>query len=854
MMTDEFIDWCLARDVSLSLDGENLKINAPPGALTESVVAELEQRKADIIEWLGQRELHTIRPRPNPEEPTPLSYSQKRLWVTDQLEAGTTHYNMLGGFEITGQCDPDIVERVFGTIVERHEVLRTRFELVAEQPVQCVQADVPFYLLRHDIAHLPLEKQTQFVKSLLDAEADYCFDLAGELLIRAHFVQISQSQFSLLVNMHHIVSDGWSLGVICEEFVSLFSAFTQAQQNPLPPLAIQYADYAAWQVRYLSGETLQKQLAFWQQQLAGIPQLHSLPLDSPRPKQQSFVAEGVNITITPQKHQKLLQLANRHNVTLFMLLQTAFAALLSRVSGEQDIVMGVPSAGRSRAELESLIGFFINTLLFRTQCRGDLTFAQLLEQNKQYTMDAFAHQDMPFELLVDELQADRNLAYNSLCQVKFMLRTENTDGHDIPGLTISPMVNTEQSVRFDLDLSITESDAGLNCLWCYKSELFKRESIRQLAEQFDQIIEAILDDMSVSLLALPLLTKEQSLVLADLGCAPKVTYPESDNVVSVFERQADSVPNNVAVRDNDTELTYAQLNDKANRLADYLLEAGVEPGECVALFMHSNIGLLIAMLAVLKIRACYIPIEPSNTKKRVEFILSDADVEMIISEADYLPLLPIQGSNVLTLYGWQSDDWYRAYNAKNPGEAIAPQDSAYVIYTSGSTGQPKGVDIPHSALSDYCFSALQAYFPSDMYGSLVVTSHAFDITVPALYLPLMRGVCVTLLPKSSRLESLAQQIQKSDRQLIRMTPMHGKGLLALLSEACPEKAHTFVVGGETFPVALAKQLQAHFPKSQIFNHYGPTEATVGCTLFDVTANIERLGDRVPLGRPFLNHH
>ncbi|HKY19588.1 MAG TPA: condensation domain-containing protein, partial [Vicinamibacterales bacterium] len=462
---------CQAKNIKLAVRNGKLLLNDEGGNLSEDLTAALKLHKAELIEWIQGNEepAPTIRRLENRSN-YPLSFSQQRLWFIDQLEGGSAQYNIPVALGLTGRLNQDALQQALDAIVARHAVLRTVFRQIDDEPVQVVRPAVTVLVDRIDLSGLSEAERSQRVQDLTVAEAKKPFDLSRDLMLRCGLIHLGADSHVVLFTMHHIASDGWSMGVLIKEFVALYEAFIEGRPDPLPPLPVQYADFAGWQRQAMQGGLLEAELAHWQARLAGMPTIHSLPLDKPRPAEQSFAANRHSQVIDRAMLDALRHLGRAHGATLFMVLQAAFAALLSRFSGETDVVMGVPNAGRTQKELAPLIGFFINTLIFRTQISEDLQVKELLEQAKHTALDAFAHSNIPFDLLSDALKHERSLAYNPLCQIKFVLQNFESGELELPGLQLEPVGQGDEQVHFDLDLTASESDTGLQLSWTYKDE------------------------------------------------------------------------------------------------------------------------------------------------------------------------------------------------------------------------------------------------------------------------------------------------------------------------------------------------------------------------------------------------
>lgn len=858
----EIFKKCQAEGVQLALVDGNLDVSFDTD-VSDELVAMLRANKADILAFIEQQQNSTkkhssiIKPWQR-EGALPLSYAQQRLWFIDNMEGGSAHYNMPTALKISGQFDVSAAEQAISQIIERHEPLRTVFSETEQGPQQHIRQQFEFTLTVHDLTELTEKEQNQQVLGLRQSDVDKAFDLSQDLMLRSSFVKLSdnpgQVEGILLLNMHHIASDGWSVQVLVAEFMAIFHAIVSHTQAEVLPLEVQYIDFAHWQRQAMDGGTWEEQLSFWQHYLNDIPQLHNLPLDYVRPTVQGYEAACLEQKITTELYQPLSNFANGQNVSLFMLLQSAFALLLSRFSGEQDIVMGVPSSGRTEPNLEPLIGFFINLLTFRTDLSANPTFKQLLEQTKGNSTNIFANQDVPYELVIEKLNPDRSLAFNPVCQVKFMLLPEPTELPDLSGVTMSPIEPVNQKVRFDLDLSITESSDGMSLAWTYKKELFSEATIALMSQSFEHLLAQLLLDSDKPVAQYTLVDECSQQQLLSLGQGPSQHW-DGDNVVSTFETQARQTPEAIAIVQGDFQLSYQQLNEKANRLAHCLLEQELDERSFVAVYLAQSPALMIAVLAVLKAGYAYIPLDPVHSRARLDDILEDAEVEVVLSNEASLNDIAAGNVDLLTVDDWQDLEWLNEYASDNVEGEYSPSSNAYLLYTSGSTGKPKGVRVSHAGLFDYCLFGANRYYTKDCLGSLLVGSHAFDISVPSLFVPLLTGGLVRIPQVAGDLTDIAELLlQDSGNYLLRMTPMHALALLDLLPKGwhC-SAAHVFVVGGEQFLVALAKRLQSTFNVAQIYNHYGPSEAVVGCAMFNVTNNIEQLQGCVPIGQAMDNH-
>ena len=860
-----FIDWCIGQEIGFKLEDDKLRVFAQPGVLSADVLAAIRARKEELTAWFVEQQrmpqdtaAARVEPVARDGASHPLSYAQQRVWFIDRMEGASAHYNMPGAFRIRGDFSEALAEQALARVIARHEVLRTVYQDSADGPRQVVLADAGFTLACRDLRPYAPQERDALLQAALAEDAVRPFDLAADLMLRASFLRTGEQEGVLLLNMHHIASDGWSVGVLVKEFGANYEALRQGQVPEAAPLPIQYLDYAAWQRRGDQAAQVERQLAHWKRVLDGCPKVHSLPLDKPRAAQQGFRACSHQTHLAPATAARLSSLARQHDATLFMVLQAAFSALLSRWSGEQDIVLAVPVAGRTRSEFEPLIGFFVNTLVFRSDLSGNPSFLELLRRSRDYALDAYGNQDVPFELLVDELRPERDLSYNPVCQVKFLLQNHELQRFELPGMAMEALSADEEFIRFDLDLTISESPRGLFLKWTYKEDLFLPATVERLGAAFGRMLEAVADAPDTPVTELPLLDPAGYERWLRDARGPDLAEGRAQTVAACVEQAAAEWPARTAVAHEGRSLSYARLNAKANRLAHYLVEQGVGKGQRVGIYVERSPELLVAMLGVLKAGAAYVPFEPKNTRERLGAIIQDAGIEWVLVQPGMADRLPPGGVDFLMLDDGNDDGWLEGYPDSNPsldGHAPTLQDSAYVIYTSGSTGTPKGVEIAHLGLMDYCAFASRRYYADHLAGSQVVTSHGFDITVPSLYLPLLRGGTVELLEAGEELADLAARLADADcaPALLRMTPMHVRGLLELLPADVPVVGrHVFVVGGEAFTPGLARELQRRCPHSQLFNHYGPTETVVGCAMYDISANLEAIDRVLPIGRAMDN--
>ncbi|MGB8507775.1 MAG: amino acid adenylation domain-containing protein, partial [Pyrinomonadaceae bacterium] len=682
----------------------------------------------------------------------PLSFAQQRLWFIDQLIPGNAAYNVPTAMRLTGRLNVAALEQTLGEIIRRHEMLRTTFAVNAGQPTQVIGPVPVLRLDCVDLSSLHGAECESAARHLATREAWRPFDLASSPLLRARLLRLESDRHVLLLTMHHIISDGWSAGIFFSEMTTLYRAFIAAQPSPLAELPLQFADFAVWQRGWLQGETLEAQVAFWKEELAGAPGLLELPADRPRPAIQTFKGRYRQILLPAPLSAALRALSRKEGVTLFMTMLSAFQTLLSRYSGQEDICVGTPIANRNRAEIEGLIGFFVNTLVLRGRTSRETRFTELLRQGRADTLAAYAHQDMPFERLVDELRPERALSHTPLFQVMFIMQNTPQEEWALPGLTLSPLKTGDHSVRFDLTLTLTEYGEWLGGTLEYNTDLFDDVRIELMAGHFQTLLRGIVADPDQSLAALPLLTEaEQQQVLREWNSTPQDTRrDETDDscLHHLFEAQARRTPDRLAIVGSDQHLTYASLDAHASRLAALLRRLGVGPEVKVGVLLARTPRLLTTLLAILKAGGAYVPLDPSYPATRLHFILSDSGARLLLSERSLEALLPPSAPPTLmvdeaergvftttqdesaasvittqesdpsitvtsittarapiTAAGapvtTQESDAFMLASSHQAGGRVQPSNIAYLIYTSGSTGRPKAVLIEHRSAARF---------------------------------------------------------------------------------------------------------------------------------------------------------
>ncbi|MBH8563641.1 amino acid adenylation domain-containing protein [Nostoc sp. CENA67] len=846
---DELLSDLRRLDVKLWAEGEDLCFQAPSKTITPTLRQELKERKAEILTFLHNANAafkgnaSPILPVPRSQN-LPLSFAQQRLWFIDQLEPGSYTYNMPSAYRLTGQLNVTALEQSLNEIVRRHEALRTNFPSDNGQPKQVITQDAILTLPVIDLRNIPeTEKETQ-AQEIIRLFAQKPFDLATDLLVRVQLLCLKETEYILVLNIHHIVSDGWSFDVLLRELTALYSGFSSNQPAKLPSLPIQYADFAVWQRQWLQGEVLESQLEYWKKQLSSSPAVLKFPTDHQRPPVQTYGGAEQTFSISQDLTEKLVALCQQEEVTLFMTLFAAFQTLLHRYTEQEDIIVGTPIAGRNQIETEGLIGFFINSLALRINFEGNPTFRELLSQVREVTLEAYDHQDLPLEKLIEELQLERDLSRSPLFQVLFVLQNTPRQNLQLPGLTITPFEIENHTAKFDLSFYLRETLEGISGSIEYNTDLFNAATITRLAGHFQTLLQAIITNPEQRLWDLPLLTtSEQHQLLAEWNDTES-EYPQDTCIHQLFESIVEKTPNAVAVIFENQEITYQQLNESANQLANYLRTLKVKPEVPVGICVERTPYLIIGLLAILKAGAAYLPLDPAYPRERLAFMLEDAAVTVLITQKHLIDELPAHQAKVVCL----DTDWHiiSTENSQNPQSEVKSTNLAYLIYTSGSTGKPKGVQIIHRSVVNFLTAMQQHLKLTNLDSLLSVTSLSFDIAVLEIFLPLTIGAKVILVSREVAFDGLQllQQLNNSAATVMQATPATWQMLIKAGWEG---NAHLKILcGGEALPQSLANQLYQR--SAEIWNLYGPTETTIWSTI----GRIDQQEALVTIGRPIAN--
>ncbi|HEX8391098.1 MAG TPA: amino acid adenylation domain-containing protein, partial [Longimicrobium sp.] len=774
----------------------------------------------------------------------PLSFAQQRLWFLHQLEPDSPFYNIPAAIRLEGRLDAEALRRALQEIVRRHEALRTVYPAAGGQPVQLVLPAERFELPVHDMGGLSAEEREAAVADAARRESVRRYDLERDGMLRASLLRMGPESHVLLINLHHVAGDGWSLGVLFHELGVLYGDLARGRAPSLAPLPVQYADYAVWQRRWLTEQVLQSQLAYWRGRLGDAPPQLELPTDRPRPAVQSHRGGVVRFRIGRELTDRLHAFARAEGATLYMTLLAGLNVLLHRWSGQDDVVVGSPIAGRVRRELEGLIGFFVNTMALRTDLSGAPGFRELVGRVREATLDAYAHQDLPFERIVEELQPERSLSRSPVFQVSLVLQNAPTPPMEMAGLRLRLDNLSSATSKFDLALEFTEDADGLAGEAEYAADLWDRSTVERMAAQLAQVLDAAIARPTLPIHRISLLPSSEAEKVTRAWTTGGAAVP-SRPVHRAFEAAAARAPEAVALVQGGRRITFGELDARANRMARALMARGVGPESRVGVFAERAPETVAALLAVLKAGAAYVPLDPRYPAARLRYMARQADVSLVLVQDAIADRLPDTGAAEARI-----DALWRAEGDSSPviGETD-PDTLAYVIYTSGSTGEPKGVAVPHGSLSSYLGWATEWYDLGGR-GAPVHSPLAFDLTVSSLWLPLLRGEPVLLVADSEGPDGLAEALRSHPGLgLVKLTPTHLSLLRNQLgSEAGTAAPRAFVIGGESLEGEVAAFWGAYAPDAVLFNEYGPTEATVGCCVHRVPSGVEYAG-AVPIGRP-----
>ncbi|HEY7350647.1 MAG TPA: amino acid adenylation domain-containing protein [Ktedonobacterales bacterium] len=812
-------------------------------------IADLSPEKREILlKRLIEQQKVTTTPTAIPRRSQvmsnpPLSFAQEPLWFIDQLTPGSAAYNLPYALRLSGPLDLAALEQSLQEIVKRHESLRTTFPAIEGRPVQMIASSLQLPFSVVDLRDL--EDRARWPRAIqsINEEITRPFDLAQGPLLRTMLFRLTEQEHILLLLMHHIISDGWSVGILVRELTTLYSAFTAGQPSPLPELPIQYADYALWRREWLQGERMEDQLTYWKQQLADAPAVLDLPTDHPRPAIQTFRGAVHNFRLSRALTEQIQTLSQQEGATIFMTLLAAFNVLLSRYTGQEDIVVGSPIANRNRSEVQELIGYLVTMLVLRTDLSGDPGFRELLKRVRKMALEAYAHHELPFEKLVEALHPERSLSHSPLFQVVIADQNAAPTAVEAAGLSLSSLDVEISMSKFDLTLYIWEEAGSLVGSLEYNIDLFEAATIERMAGHFQTLLQDIAANPDQPLSRLPLLTEAERSQLLVAWNATQAAYPENECVHQLFEAQAQRTPEGVALVYEKEQLTYQALNQRANQLAHYLQKLGVGPDVRVGLYMERSLEMVVGLLGILKAGGTYIPLDPAFPQERLAFMLEDAQVMALVTQQRLTTQLPAGAAKIVRLDADAA--LLKQQSSLNPVSQANPENLAYVIYTSGSTGKPKGVQIPHRAVVNFLLSMRQQPGLTANDRLLAITTLSFDIAGLELFLPLIVGARVIIASRETTVNgaALAELMARSGATVMQATPVTWRLLLAAGWQGSPYLK--ILCGGEAFPPELAAQL---LPRAgSVWNMYGPTETTIWSTL-----SLVQSADDLSIGRPIAN--
>jgi len=775
----------------------------------------------------------------------PTSFAQERLWFLDQFEPNSSLYNLSSVIRIAGVFSLTALQSSYDAIINRHETLRTSFGIENDRPIQIIMPELHLPIRFIDLTASPREMREAEVVRIAQEDTGTSFNLSHGPLIRMTVVKLDEIEHALMVVFHHIIFDGWSAKVFFNELHQYYSFYTNGKPIALPEITIQYADYAAWQKEWLHGEALEQEVTFWKGHLVGAPALLEIPTDRPRPPVQSYQGARLNFTLSHELTQALDRLSRKNNVTLFMTMLAAFEVFLGRYTGQHDFVIGTPIAGRTRVEIEALIGFFANTIVLRANLAGDPTFTHMLQRVRDVALDAFVHQELPFEKLVEELQPTRSLSYHPLFQVMFAFQNIAEDQLALGDLNIDEIKIVRQNAKFDLTLYAWSDDDG--CIKGsieYNTDLFYDATVQRMKDNFIILLQGIVAHPDHPIALLPIMTEAERHDILHNWNGTHTASSLQQCIHEVITEQAERTPNAIAIVAHGQELTYRALNHQANQLARYLMARGVGPEQRVGVCINRSIDMIVAILGILKAGGAYVPLDPEYPAERLAFMVHDAELVALIVQEETAQIIPTFTGQRIAL------DTDRATitqeDTTNVAHTTFPNHLAYIIYTSGSTGVPKGVQIPHRAVVNFLTAMHHTLGITANDVGLALTSISFDIAGLEIYLPLIVGARVVIVSREIAADAreLAQVIHSADITLMQATPATWRSLidtgwsgLSTLKMIC---------GGEALSRDLGNALLER--GAVLWNMYGPTETTIWSTVHQVTHS----EGAIPIGRPIDN--
>lgn len=787
------------------------------------------------------------------------SFAQQRLWLLDIIDGGSSHYNIPGVFKLSGQINLTALKSTFSTIVDRHESLRTYFTTNNDgQLFQVIQHDVKFGIQQTDLSNLGEQAQQSKLKQIMWNEANGSFSLDSELMLRVLLIKLAEDEHILLATMHHIASDGWSVTILFNEFCALYSAFVRGEANPLPALKIQYADYAHWQRNWLKGDLLEKQISWWEMQLADLPVAHGLPFDYPRPRIQSFTGAKVYSQVDRHTSKALNILCQEHGATLFMGLHAAFAAFLSRYSNEQDIVVGTPIANREQEEVSVLIGFFVNTLVLRLSLSGNPSFSELIARSKGVLIDAYMYQQTPFEQIVEHLQPERHANHAALFQIMLVLQNNNFDTLELPGLSITPLAKANEIAKYDLTLFVTEREDGLSLTWEYNTDLFDAVTIEEMSRHFGVLLKSLTSAPHANVFSVAMLSDQESETLLNLGkIGDELEFHIEPRLLqSRFLQQVEMRSSKVAVKTSKKSLTYKELWNLSGVLGRRLIQDGCATNKLVAIVMEKGWEQVVAVLGIVRSGAAYLPIDAHLPADRIKLLLELGEITQVVTTSEFeTTLLAGTSLSIISIDSEFERSSKINFSIDGLDSFNGPNDLAYVIFTSGSSGVPKGVMISHEGAANTIDDLCARFNLKDTDSILALSNLNFDLSVFDIFGLLSVGGTIVIPQESEAKDVNAwnRYLEMESITIWNTVPAYMQILTKLDTNRVNHSLRLIMMAGDWIPTDLPAQIAVQFPNARQINLGGNTEASIFSCIYYID-NKSKIGKSIPYGKALTNQH
>lgn len=857
MNVETLLEELIQNKVKLSVQEDKLLCQLPENGIDGKLLDRLKAHKEEIKGILQKAKRPVKKPsilkRQHDDSSIPLSYAQQRLWILDRIE-GSAHYNVSNALLLEGNLNIDVFQKAFNVILERHEILRTTYDLDESGSVsQIIQPAVPLAIEQVDLSGFSEEEQQNRIKQIQLEESKLPFDLRKDTLLRVKLIQTKVNSFVVLVTMHHIATDGWSIGILIKEFSALYTAYAKGEANPLPDLEIQYSDYAGWQQEWLKGEPLEQLKNYWADRLQNLPPVHSIPLDYSRPQLQTFRGNTLASKIDAGTLNNLKKICDKEGTTLFAGLYTAFSVLLARYSNESDIVLGTPIANREQSQVENLIGFFVNMLVLRTQLPENASFVELIRQSRQVLFDAYAHQQMPFDKLVSALQSERNPGYSSLFQIMFVLQNNEKAEIKLHELSLRRMEQSKPFAMYDLSLHIDQQADGLHLNWEYNTDIFNVLTIERMSGHFERLLKSLVQspESEVSLAGM-MSGEEIKQVLTDFNQTEQF-YPQDQTVINLFEAQVLKRPDAIALTFEESSYTYQEFNEKANQIARFLIEKyKVRGSDKIGVMLNRSFESVAVMIGIMKSGACYVPIDYKLPLSTIDHMIGDTKLQLVITRRG---LFDTDNKKEIDFVFIDESD-LSSYRTDNPEVSIAIDLESYVIYTSGSTGKPKGVLQTHRMLSNLIRWNTSRGGIATGLSFLQYASFYFDVSLQDSWLSLCSGGTLYVANENIRTDfkGLLKYIIRNKIEVL-IFPFSAMNILFFSNGLSDFEGHSIkhiIASGEQLVVNTSlEEFLACYKDVRLHNHYGPSETHV------VTAYTMQTGKgyslkSLPIGKPIDN--